>query len=73
MASVLFFILFLEIAMFVQFGADTSPEVKRLMTMLTGAGISIAVVSMAIYMIVEPTKEIKKLRITRSETENGKA
>ena len=62
MASALFSMLFLETAMFAQFGAETSPEVKKLMIMLTGAGISIAVVSMAIYMIVETTKEIKEYK-----------
>lgn len=62
MTSALFSMLFLETAMFAQFGADTSPEVKRLMIMLTGAGISIAVVSMAIYMIVQTTKEIEEVR-----------
>lgn len=72
MASALFSMLFLETAMFAQFGADTSPEVKRLMIILTGAGISIAVVSMAIYMIVETTKEINELEVTRSEAKNGK-
>ena len=70
MASALFSMLFLETAMFAQFGADTSPEVKRLMIMLTGAGISIAVVSMAIYMIIQTTREIKEIR---SENENGKS
>lgn len=72
MASALFSMLFLETAMFAQFGADTSPEAKKLMIMLTGAGISIAVVSMAVYMIVETTREIKELEVTRSEAENGK-
>lgn len=62
MASALFSMLFLETAMFAQFGAETSPEVKKLMIMLTGAGISIAVVFMAIYMIVETTKEIKEYK-----------
>lgn len=52
MTSALFYMLFLETAMFAQFGADTSQEVKQLMIMLTGAGISITVISMAIYMIV---------------------
>jgi len=70
MASALFSMLFLETAMFAQFGAETSPKVKRLMIMLTGAGISIAVVSMAIFMIVQTTKEIKEIR---SGTENGKS
>jgi hypothetical protein len=62
MASALFSMLFLETAMFAQFGADTSAEVKKLMIMLTGAGISIAVVSMAIYMIRKTTKEIKIIK-----------
>lgn len=65
MAGALFSMLFLETAMFAQFGADTSPEVKKLMIMLTGAGISIAVVAMAIYMIVETTKEIKGFRVKK--------
>lgn len=59
MASALFSMLFLETAMFAQFGADTSPEAKRIMIMATGAGISVAVVVMAIYMIVQTSKEIK--------------
>lgn len=62
MASALFSMLFLETAMFAQFGAVTSPEVKRIMIMLTGAGICVAVVSMAVYMIVQTSKEIKKYR-----------
>ena len=61
MASALFSMLFLETAMFAQFGADTSADVKRIMIMATGAGISVTVVSMAVYMIVQTTKEIKKL------------
>ncbi|MBQ7955404.1 MAG: hypothetical protein IJ282_06600 [Lachnospiraceae bacterium] len=73
MASALFSMLFLETAMFAQFGADTSLEVKRIMIMLTGAGISTVVVSMAIYMIVKTTKEIKELKIIGSEVENGKS
>lgn len=60
MASALFSMLFLETAMLAQFGADTSPEAKRIMIMATGAGISIAVVAMAFYMIVSTSKEIKK-------------
>lgn len=59
MASALFSMLFLETAMFAQFGADTSPEEKRILIMATGAGISVAVVVMAIYMIVQTSKEIK--------------
>lgn len=60
MASALFSMLFLETAMFAQFGQDTSTEVKRIMIILTGAGISIIVVAMSIYMIVKTTKEINQ-------------
>lgn len=60
MAAALFSMLFLETAMFAQFGADTAEETKRIMIMLTGAGISVTVVSMAIYMIVQASKEIKE-------------
>ncbi len=69
MTAALFSMLFLETAMFAQFGADTSAEVKRIMIMATGAGISVVVVSMAIYMIVQTSKEIKQVR---SNDNNGK-
>lgn len=62
LASALFSMLFLETAMFAQFGAETPPETKRIMIMLTGAGISITVVAMAIYMIVKTSKEIKQYK-----------
>lgn len=52
--------LFLETAMFAQFGTDMSIENKRIMIMVTGAGISIVVVSMAVYMIMQTTKELKQ-------------
>ena len=63
MAAALFSMLFLETAMFSQFGADTSPQVKRNMIMVTGAGISVIVVIMAVYMIVRSTQEIKKIKM----------
>ncbi len=62
MASALVSMLFLETAMFDQFETETSPEAKRIMIMATGAGISVAVVSMAVYMIVQTSKEIKQYR-----------
>jgi len=62
MTSALFSMLFLETAMFAQFGADTSQESKCIMIVATGAGISVAVVSMAFYMIVKTTKEIKQYK-----------
>lgn len=65
MASALFSMLFLETAMFAQFGVDTSLETKRIMIMATGAGISVTVVAMAVYMIVQTSKEIKQNKIGR--------
>lgn len=60
LASALFSMLFLETAMFSQFGKDMSPERQRIMIMATGAGISVIVVIMAVYMIVRSTREIKR-------------
>lgn len=67
MASALFSMLFLETAMFAQFGAETLPEVKRIMIMATGAGISVAVVAMAVYMIVQTSKEIKQYKRNKEQ------
>ncbi len=72
MASALFSMLFLETAMFAQFGADTSPETKRIMIMLTGAVICVVVVAMAIYMIVLTTKELRQYKNTRRNVKNEK-
>ena len=58
----------LETAMFSQFGADMAPENQRLMIILTGAGVSITVVTMSIYMIIKNTKEIRRLRSNRNGT-----
>lgn len=62
MTAALVSMLNLETAMFSQFGADMSQENKRLMIILTGAAISIIVVTMALYSIIKNTKEIKYLR-----------
>lgn len=62
LAAALFSMLFLETAMFSQFGGDTSPEAQRTMIIATGAGISVIVVTMSVYMIVRTTKEIKILK-----------
>jgi len=66
MASALFSMLFLETAMFAQFGSTESAEKKQMMIMLTGAGVSIIVVVMSVYMIVRSTAEIKKIKINSS-------
>lgn len=68
MAAALVSMLNLETAMFAEFGSDMSKEDQKLMIILTGAGISIAVIAMAVYMITRCIKEMKKIR----KKENGK-
>lgn len=55
----MFSMLFLETAMFAQFGQDTPPKTRRIMIMVTGAGVSIVVAGMALYMIIRTTKKIR--------------
>lgn len=62
LSAALVSMLSLETAMFSQFGADMAPENKQLMVALTGAGVSIIVITMAVYVIVKSTKETKELR-----------
>ena len=62
LSAALVSMLSLETAMFSQFGADMAPENKWLMIALTGAGVSITVVTMSVYIIVKSIKEIRKLK-----------
>lgn len=66
MAAALVSMLNLETAMFAEFGADMAKEDQGLMIMLTGAGISITVIVMAVYLIQRCTKEIKKMRYKKN-------
>ena len=50
----------LETAMFAQFGGDMAPEHQRIFIILTGAGVSITVVTLAVILIVRATKEIRR-------------
>ena len=50
----------LETAMFAQFGAEMAPENQRIFIILTGAGVSITVVTLSIVLIVSATKEIRR-------------
>ncbi len=50
----------LETAMLTQFGAADDPMFRQLMTASTGAGISMIVLGMAVFMIVRATKQIKR-------------
>ncbi len=61
MAAALVSMLSLETAMFSQFGKDMSNENKQIFIMLTGAGVSIVIVTMSVYSIVKNSKEIKRI------------
>lgn len=61
-AAALVSMLSLETAMLAQFGSETSMESRQIMVMATGAGVSVIIVAMAIYMIVKANDEIKKIR-----------
>ena len=50
----------LETAMFAQFGAEMSVEHQHIFIILTGAGVSITVVTLSIILIVRATKEIRR-------------
>jgi len=52
----------LETAMFTQFGADMSPENQRIFIILTGAGVSITVVTLSVILIVNANKEIRRIK-----------
>lgn len=68
MAVALVSMLSLETAMFAQFGDDMSPDNQRLMIMLTGAGVSIVIVTMSVYSIVKNSKEMKKITKTKGKS-----
>jgi hypothetical protein len=50
----------LETAMFAQFGKDMAQQDQNLMIILTGAGISITVVTLSVILIVKATKVIRR-------------
>ena len=70
MAAALISMLSLETAMFSQFGGDMTIENQRIMIMATGAVIAAVVVTMAIYMIVRTTKEIRSLKYNGEKSGN---
>lgn len=51
----------LETAMLTQFGAADDPMFRKIMTASTGAGISVIVLGMAVFMIVRSTGQLKHL------------
>ena len=62
MAAALVSMLNLETAMFAEFGAGMAKQDQQLMIMLTGAGISIAVIYIAVHTILRCRKQMKKMR-----------
>lgn len=62
LSAALVSMLSLETAMLSQFGKDMTPESRQLMIVLTGAGVSMAVIVMSVYMILKSTKEMKELQ-----------
>lgn len=62
MAASLVSMLSLETAMFSSFGDGMSEKNQQLMIILTGAGVSICIISMSTYSIIKNTKEIKALQ-----------
>lgn len=62
LSAALVSVLNLETAMFAQFGGDMKPESQQLMIILTGAGVSIVVVTLSVILIVKATKEIGRMK-----------
>ena len=50
----------LETAMFAQFGKDMAEADQRIFIILTGAGVSITVITLSVLLIVRATKELKQ-------------
>jgi hypothetical protein len=50
----------LETAMFAQFGKDMTPEAQRLFIILTGAGVSLTVVTLSVLLIRKANQEIRR-------------
>lgn len=50
----------LETAMFAQFGGEMARQDQNLMIILTGAGISVTVLTLSVTLIVRATKEIRR-------------
>ena len=62
LSAALVSLLNLETAMFAQFGADMAPAHQRIFIILTGAGVSITVVTLSVILIVKANKEIRRIK-----------
>ena len=61
LSAALVSLLNLETAMFAQFGAGLTPENQRIFIILTGAGVSITVVTLSVILIVNANKETRRI------------
>ncbi len=61
MAAALVSMLSLETAMLTEFGSELTAEQKWIFIALTGAGVSVIVVTMSVYSIVKNSREIKHI------------
>lgn len=62
LSAALISMLSLETAMFSQFGGEMSLRDQQVMIMLTGAGISLVVVTLSLRLILRANKEIRRMR-----------
>ena len=62
LSAALVSLLNLESAMFAQFGGDLAPEHQRIFIILTGAGVSISIVTLSVILIVNANKEIRRIK-----------
>ena len=61
-------ILSLETAMVSQFGGDDDSNFRQIMTGVTGGGVCVIVLGMAIFMIVRSSINLKKIRLDNNDT-----
>lgn len=62
LASALVSLLSLETAMLTAFGESGNESFRQTMTAITGTAVCLLILTMAIYMIIHSTKEIRKLK-----------
>lgn len=62
LSAALVSVLNLETAMFAQFGQEMSVEDQRIFIILTGAGVSIAVVTLSLLLIIRATRALRQLK-----------
>lgn len=63
LAAALVSMLALETAMLSQFGNDNSPQFRKIMVASTGAGVSVIIITMSVYIIVRGNREIRKIKM----------